>query len=187
MREKRTKITQQYTMLVVEAVILAIGFLSLFLSVPSLLLVYRLLLNKLFSSVFNLHSVFMFLLTAVKTPLSVVVKLSLMTGAEQLLEFSCSLTPLLEWVWGGSMLIGVFYALLFKYTDSRLVHLDVWDCSGELLHQQSYDIQNQRVFLLAQESSVVQARKSCWIPELVLYGERLLAPATPRNSPRPGG
>ena len=55
------------------------------------------------------------ILTAVKTPLSVAVKVSVMTGAKQFLEFSCAAMPIMEWIWGGSMLIGTFYALLFKY------------------------------------------------------------------------
>ena len=92
-----------------------VSFLSLFLTVPSLLLSYRLMRNKLFGSVFNLLSVFLFLLTAVKTPLSVAVKLTLITGAEQFFEFSCNAKPVMEWSWAGSMAIGTFYALLFKY------------------------------------------------------------------------
>ena len=90
-------------------------FLSLALTVPNLVLSYRLIRNKLFGSVFNLHSVFMFLLTAVKTPLSVGIKLSLITGAEHFSQFSCYAKPVMEWIWGGSMLLGTFYALLFKY------------------------------------------------------------------------
>ena len=89
--------------------------LCLSLTVPSLWLTYRLIRNKLFGSVFNLHSVLMFLLTAIKTPLSVAVKMTLMTGAEHFFEFSCIVMPVLEWIWAGSMLIGTFYALLFKY------------------------------------------------------------------------
>merc|ERR1711884_804147 len=64
-------------------------FLCLILTVPNLALTYRLIRNKLFGSVFNLHSVFMFLLTAIKTPLSVAIKLTLITEAEQFFEFSC--------------------------------------------------------------------------------------------------
>ena len=90
-------------------------FLCLSLTVPNLALTYRLIRNKLFGSVFNLHSVFMFLLTAIKTPISVAVKLTLITGAEDYREFSCYAKPLLEWIWGGSMVMGTFYAILFKY------------------------------------------------------------------------
>ena len=89
-------------------------FLCLSLTVPNLCLTYRLIRNKLFGSVFNLHSVFMFLLTAIKTPLSVAVKLTLMTGAEPFFEFSCNALPVMEWIWGGSMLLGTFYAFLLK-------------------------------------------------------------------------
>ena len=90
-------------------------FLCLTLTVPNLALTYRLIRNKLFGSVFNLHSVFMFLLTAIKTPLSVAIKLTLISGAEQFFEFSCYVKPVMEWIWVGSMVIGTFYALLFKY------------------------------------------------------------------------
>ena len=90
-------------------------FLCLSLTVPNLSLAYRLIRNKLFGSVFNLHSVFMFLLTTIKTPLSVAVKLTLITGAEHFFEFSCTAEPVMEWIWGGSMLLGTFYAFLFKY------------------------------------------------------------------------
>ena len=90
-------------------------FLCLSLTVPNLCLTYRLIRNKLFGSVFNLHSVFMFLLTAIKTPLSVALKLTLITGAEHFFEFSCNAMPVMEWIWGGSMLLGTFYAFLFKY------------------------------------------------------------------------
>ena len=90
-------------------------FLCLILTVPNLALTYRLIRNRLFGSVFNLHSVFMFLLTAIKTPLSVAIKLTLMTGAGQFFEFSCYVKPVMEWIWVGSMVIGSFYALLFKY------------------------------------------------------------------------
>ena len=90
-------------------------FLCLILTVPNLALTYRLIRNKLFGSVFNLHSVFMFMLTAIKTPLSVAIKLTLITGAEHLFEFSCHVKPVMEWMWVGSMVIGTFYALLFKY------------------------------------------------------------------------
>ena len=90
-------------------------FLCLILTVPNLALTYRLIRNKLFGSVFNLHSVFIFLLTAIKTPLSVAIKLTLITGAEQFLEFSCSVRPVMDWIWDGSLIIGTFYALLFKY------------------------------------------------------------------------
>ena len=89
--------------------------LCLTLTVPNLALTYRLVRNKLFGSVFNLHSVFMFLLTAIKTPLSVAIKLTLATGAELFFEFSCYVKPVMEWIWMGSMLIGTFYAFLFKY------------------------------------------------------------------------
>ena len=89
--------------------------LCLTLTVPNLALSYRLVRNKLFGSVFNLHSVFMFLLTAIKTPLSVAVKLTLATGAAHFFEFSCYVRPVMMWIWGGSMIIGTFYALLFKY------------------------------------------------------------------------
>ena len=85
------------------------------LTVPNLALSYRLIRNKLFGSVFNLHSVFIFLLTAIKTPFSVAAKLTLITGAEHFFEFSCYAKPVLEWIWAGSMLIGTFYAILFKY------------------------------------------------------------------------
>ena len=90
-------------------------FLCLSLTVPNLVLTYRLIRNKLFGSVFNLHSVFMFLMTAIKTPLSVAIKLTLITGAEDFFEFSCHAKPVLEWIWVGSMVIGTFYAFLFKY------------------------------------------------------------------------
>ena len=89
--------------------------LCLTLTVPNLALTYRLVRNRLFGSVFNLHSVFMFLLTAIKTPLSVATKLTLITGAEDFLEFSCYAIPIIEWIWAGSLVIGTFYALLFKY------------------------------------------------------------------------
>ena len=95
-------------------------FLCLILTVPNLVLAYRLIRNKLFDSVFNLHSVFMFLLTAIKTPLSVAVKLTLITGTENYREFSCYALPVLEWIWGGSMVIGTFYAFLFKYVLYKL-------------------------------------------------------------------
>ena len=90
-------------------------FLLCLLTVPNLALSYRLIRNKLFGSVFNLHSVFMFLLTTIKTPLSVAINLTLTTGAEHLFEFSCYAKPLMGLIWTGSMLIGTFYALLFKY------------------------------------------------------------------------
>ena len=91
-------------------------FLCLILTVPNLALTYRLIRNRLFGSVFNLHSVFMFLLTAIKTPLSVAIKLTLITGAENFFEFSCHAQPVLAlWIWQGSMVIGTVYALLFKY------------------------------------------------------------------------
>ena len=91
-------------------------FLCLILVVPNLALTYRLIRNKLFGSVFNLHSVFMFLLTAIKTPLSVAIKMTFITEAEQFLEFSCFAHPVMVlWIWQGSMVIGTFYALLFKY------------------------------------------------------------------------
>ena len=90
-------------------------FLCLILTVPNLALTYRLIRNRLFGSVFNLHSVFMFLLTAIKTPLSVAIKLTLITEAENFFEFSCHARPLMEWIWLGSMVIGAVYALLFKY------------------------------------------------------------------------
>ena len=89
--------------------------LCLTLTAPNLALSYRLARNKLFGSVFNLHSVFMFLLTAIKTPLSVAIKLTLATGAEPLFEFSCYAKPIMEWIWMGTMVIGTFYAFLFKY------------------------------------------------------------------------
>ena len=95
-------------------------FLCLSLTVPNLVLSYRLIRNKLFGSVFNLHSVFMFLLTAVKTPLSVAIKLTLITGAEDFFEFSCYTRPVMEWIWGGSLVIGTIYALLFKYINIRV-------------------------------------------------------------------
>ena len=90
-------------------------FLCLSLTVSNLALIYRLIRNKLFGSVFNLHSVFMFLLTAIKTPLSVAIKLTMISGAENYREFSCILRLVMEWIWGGSLLIGIFYAFLFKY------------------------------------------------------------------------
>ena len=90
-------------------------FLCLILTVPNLALTYRLIRNKLFGSVFNLHSVFMFLLTAIKTPLSVAIKLTLITKAEDFFELSCHVKPVMDWIWVGSMFIGLFYALLFKY------------------------------------------------------------------------
>ena len=90
-------------------------FLCLILTVPNLALTYRLIRNRLFGSVFNLHSVFMFLLTSIKTPLSVAIKLTLITEAENFFEFSCHARPLMGWIWLGSMVIGTFYALLFKY------------------------------------------------------------------------
>ena len=65
-------------------------FLCLTLTVPNLSLAYRLIRNKLFGSVFNLYSVFMLLLTILKTPLSVALKVSLVTGAEHFMEFSCT-------------------------------------------------------------------------------------------------
>ena len=92
-----------------------VSCLCLSLTVPNLCLTYRLIRNKLFGSVFNLHSVFMFLLTAIKTPISIAIKLTLMTGAEHFFEFSCHAKPVLEWIWTGSMVIGTLYALLFKY------------------------------------------------------------------------
>ena len=90
-------------------------FLCLILTVPNLALTYRLIRNRLFGSVFNLHSVFIFLLTAIKTPLSVAIELTLNTAAENFFEFSCYVKPVMDWIWVGSMLIGTFYALLFKY------------------------------------------------------------------------
>ena len=87
---------------------------SLSLSLPSLVLLYRLVGAKLFGSVFNLHTVFMLGLTAINTPLSVAVTLTFISGAEDFHEHSCVLRPVMEWIWGGSMLIGTFYALLFK-------------------------------------------------------------------------
>ena len=95
-------------------------FLCLTLTVPNLALTYRLIRNKLFGSVFNLHSVFMFLLTAIKTPLSVAIKLTLISEDERFFEFSCYVMPIMGWTWGGSMLIGTFYALLLKYNKSML-------------------------------------------------------------------
>ena len=89
--------------------------LCLTLTVPNLALTYRLVRNRLFGSVFNLHSVFMFLLTAVKTPLSVATKLTLITGADDFHEFSCYARPMIDLIWGGSMVLGTFYNLLFKY------------------------------------------------------------------------
>ena len=94
-------------------------FLCLSLTVPNLCLTYRLIRNKLFGSVFNLHSVFMFLLTAIKTPLSVAIKLTLISGAQHFFDFSCYARPVVGWIWVGSMLIGTFYALLFKYKMSQ--------------------------------------------------------------------
>ena len=67
-----------------------IWFLCLSLTVPNLSLAYRLIRNKLFGSVVNLYSVFMFLLTALKTPLSVAGKLTLITGKGELVLFSPS-------------------------------------------------------------------------------------------------
>ena len=90
-------------------------FLCLTLTVPNLSLAYRLIRNKLFGSVFNLYSVFMFLLTALKTPLSVAVKLTLITRAEEFIKFSCHVSPVMESIWSGNLVIGNFYALLFKY------------------------------------------------------------------------
>ena len=90
-------------------------FLCLSLTVPNLAQIYRLIRNKPFGSVFNLNSVLMFLLTAIKTPLSVAIKLTMISGAENYREFSCILRPVMEWIWGGSLLIGIFYAFLFKY------------------------------------------------------------------------
>ena len=91
-----------------------ICFLCVSLTVPNLCLTYRLVRNKLFGSVFNLHSVFMFLLTAIKTPLSIAIRLTLISGAEDFFEFSCLAGPAIQWIWGGSMLLGTFYAFLFK-------------------------------------------------------------------------
>ena len=54
-----------------------------------------------------------------------------------------------------------------KLVVGRLVHLDVEDCSEELLRQQSYAIKNQR-----------GAIRGLWMPELVLYGMRTLAQAS---------
>ena len=90
-------------------------FLCLILTLPNLALTYRLFRNKLFGSVFNLHSVFMFLLTAIKTPISVAIKMTLITEAKHFFEFSCYVKPVMEWIWVGSMVIGSFYTLLFKY------------------------------------------------------------------------
>ena len=96
--------------------------LCLTLTVPNLALTYRLVRNKLFGSVFNLHSVFMFLLTAVKTPLSVATILTLITGAENFHEFSCYARPMIDLIWGGSMVLGTFYNLLFKYDETSRNH-----------------------------------------------------------------
>ena len=93
---------------------LLVLFLSLVLSLPSLALIYRLVLARLFGSVFNLHTVFMLALTAVHTPLSLAVTISLISGSEDFHEVSCVLRPIMRWIWGGSLLIGTFYALLFK-------------------------------------------------------------------------
>ena len=93
---------------------LLVCFLCLSLTVPNLCLTYRLIRNKMFGSVFNLHSVFMFLLTAIKTPLSIAIRLTLISGAEDFFEFSCIAGPVIQWIWGGSMLLGTFYAFLFK-------------------------------------------------------------------------
>ena len=93
---------------------LLVLFLSLVLSLPSLALIYRLVLTRLFGSVFNLHTVFMLALTAIHTPLSLAVTISLISGSEDYHEVSCVLRPIMEWIWKGSLLIGTFYALLFK-------------------------------------------------------------------------
>ena len=94
---------------------LLVCFLSLAHSLPSLALVLRLGLTRLLGSVFNLHTAFMLALTAIKTPLSLAVTMTLISGTEQFHEVSCVLRPVMEWIWGGSMLMGTFYALLFKY------------------------------------------------------------------------
>ena len=75
-----------------------------------------------------------------------------------------------------------------KLVVGRLVHLDVEDCSEELLRQQSYatyvkgfqfypsnypdDIKNQRAF-----ERKIPLVGGLWMPELVLYGIRLSAQA----------
>ena len=66
---------------------------------------------------------------------------------------------------------------------SKLVHLDVEACSEELLRQQSYAIKNQLVHeanypLCHKEPARIKQNNPQWrllMPELVLYGKRLLA------------
>ena len=54
---------------------------------------------------------------------------------------------------------------------TRLVHLDVEECSEELLRQQSYAIKNQ---LGHPKPPLGALALELWMPELVLYGKRLL-------------
>ena len=55
-----------------------------------------------------------------------------------------------------------------KLVVGRLVHLDVEDCSEELLRQQSYAIKNQRGGILRSKALI----RGLWLPELVLFGIR---------------
>ena len=61
----------------------------------------------------------------------------------------------------------------------RLVHLHVEECSEELLRQQSYAIKNQRGgSKIPPNGGILRSEASSrefWMPELVLYGIRLLA------------
>ena len=57
-------------------------------------------------------------------------------------------------------------------TKCRLVRLDVEDCFEELLRQQSY---HSGVFCVPKP---LVGEWGLWMPELVLYGIRLLAQAT---------
>ena len=59
-----------------------------------------------------------------------------------------------------------------RHPETRLVHLDVEECSEELLRQQSYAIKNQ---LGHPKPPLGALALELWMPELVLYGIRLLA------------
>ena len=108
---------------------------GLILAIPCLAIVYRLIKNKFFGTVFNLHMAALFILTgnkarakkdyliidyliilylALQVPISTVMNLTLATGSEDFRHLSCFLKPIIGWTWQGSMAISAFYALLFK-------------------------------------------------------------------------
>ena len=57
-------------------------------------------------------------------------------------------------------------------------NLDVEDCPEELLRQQSYAKKNQLGLTLGGILRSKATRRGLWMPELVLYGTKLLAPAS---------